>query len=101
MTKAPSKSTARTPKVEAGRKPATGTKQDKILNMLHSTAGATVEAIVKATGWQPHSVRGFLSIVPKWLGLRIESDKAPGKNRVYRVVAGKPLRRSAGVKGRK
>ena len=102
MTKAPKKTTAtRTPKVEGNRKSATATKQNRIISMLRSKTGATLAAIVKATGWQPHSVRGFLSIVPKRLGLRIESDKAPGKDRIYRVAVGKPPRRPAGAKGRK
>lgn len=55
--------------------------------MLRSNRGATIEAIVKATGWQQHSVRGFLSgVVRKRLKLDLASEK-PGKDRIYRIKA--------------
>ena len=100
MTKAPSKTTATARKATTVRKLASGTKQDHILGMLRSKTGATIAAIIKVTGWQPHTARGFLSLVAKRLGLRIESDKAPGKDRVYRIVAGKPARRARAAKGK-
>ena len=69
--------------------------------MLRSRQGATIAAIVKATGWQPHSVRGFLAaVVRNKLGLNLVSDKA-GKERVYRIVAGKAATKSKGKPGRK
>ena len=44
---------------------------------------------MRSTGWQPHTVRGFLAtVVRKKLGLRLESEKSDGE-RVYRIVAGK------------
>ena len=56
--------------------------------MLQSPHGATVAAMVQATGWQPHSVRGFLSgVVRKRLGLHLVSTTADG-DRVYRVESG-------------
>jgi hypothetical protein len=54
--------------------------------MLQTADGATVEAMARATEWQPHSVRGFLAgVVRKKLGLTLVS--AAGENgRVYRIT---------------
>ena len=61
------------------------TKRDKVLAMLRSNRGATIEAMVKMTGWQQHSVRGFLTgVVRKRLKLDLTSEK-PGKDRIYRI----------------
>lgn len=69
-----------------------GTKQDAVVSLLRQRQGATIAAMMQATGWQPHSVRGFLtSVVRKKLGLTLTSDKRHGE-RVYRVTAGKPSR---------
>jgi hypothetical protein len=60
-------------------------KQARIIAMLRTPSGATIEAMVHATGWQQHSVRGFLAgVVRKRLGLNLISD-AGDSGRVYRI----------------
>ena len=65
------------------------TKNTRIVAMLRSPAGATIAAIMTATDWQQHSVRGFLAgVVRKKLGLNLVSE-VTDKGRVYRIKDGK------------
>ena len=63
-------------------------KQSRVIAMLQSPAGATIAAMVNATGWQQHSVRGFLAgVVRKRLQLKLDSAKVDG-TRIYRLASG-------------
>jgi hypothetical protein len=78
-------------------------KQARVVEMLHSPTGTTIAAVMKATGWQQHTVRGFFAgVVQKKLRLKLDSKKIDG-NRIYRIVdagsaranARRPSRQSA------
>jgi hypothetical protein len=82
----------------ASSKPAAGpdTKHARIIAMLRMPAGATIAAIMTATDWQQHSVRGFLAgVVRRKLGLNLVSEQTD-KGRVYRIRDGKASPAAAG-----
>jgi hypothetical protein len=75
------------PKAQRASRPQS--KQDRVVVLLRRSEGVTVAAVMKATGWQKHSVHGFFAgVVRKKLGLNLVSAETNGK-RVYRVVGGK------------
>ena len=72
------------------------TKHARILAMLRTPAGTTIAALMTATEWQQHSVRGFLAgVVRKKLGLNLVSEQTD-KGRVYRIKDGKTSSAAAG-----
>lgn len=63
-----------------------GTKQAQLIAMLRTPEGVTIDEIVAATGWQPHTVRGaFAGALKKKLGLEVTSEKVEGRGRVYKL----------------
>ena len=66
--------------------PRAESKGAKILDMIARAKGATLSEIMKATDWQAHSVRGFISIAAKKHSINIESSKNEVGDRVYRVA---------------
>lgn len=76
-----------TPPIPSSGPSQRATKQNACLRLLARPDGATIEDLQSATGWQSHSVRGFLAgAVKKKLGLTLISSKAEGDVRRYRVV---------------
>ena len=70
------------------KKAEAGSKQSRVIAMLQSPTGASIAGMMQATGWQQHSVRGFLAgVVRNRLKLKLESKKVDG-TRVYRVAGG-------------
>jgi hypothetical protein len=65
--------------------PRAESKGGKILELIWRPKGATLAEIQKATDWQAHSVRGFLSTAAKKHGLKIESTKTEAGDRVYQI----------------
>jgi hypothetical protein len=65
-----------------------GSKTSKVLDLLKRSGGVTAKELMKATGWQPHSVRGFLSgTVGKKMGLTVTSTKGEDGERTYSIKA--------------
>jgi hypothetical protein len=74
------------------------TKQAILVGLLQRPAGASIAELVKATGWQNHSIRGAISFtLKKKLGLNVTSQRDEKRGRIYRIAkATKPAKASGG-----
>lgn len=69
------------------RAPRAGTKQAMLIDMLRAEGGATLDEIVAATGWLPHTARAVISnALKKKLRLEVTSEKVEGRGRCYRIA---------------
>ena len=80
--------------------PRAGSKLAKVIGMLTSKAGTTIEAIVKATDWLPHTTRAALTGLRK-RGYHVEKERREGGRTIYRIVGGSGPRKPAAKKRRK
>ena len=77
--------TAKSAKAKRSSKPK-DTKKERVLELLRRKEGATIAELAKATDWQNHSIRGFISgTLNKKMGLKVESVKNEGEERTYRI----------------
>ncbi len=80
-----SKKARRTKESQGARK---GSKTAKVLELLKRSSGASLKELMKTTGWQAHSVRGFLSgTIGKKMALAVTSEKGQDGERRYSVKA--------------
>ena len=85
--KAPSKKAAKAAAKPEKAQPREGSKKQIVLDLMRRKDGATMAEIAKATDWQNHSIRGFISgTLTKKMGLTVESTKNLAGERTYRVA---------------
>src|SRR5712692_9889648 len=66
-------------------------KKAEVIAMMKRAKGATLAEIMKVTKWQPHTVRGFVSILGKKGGEKIESSKNAAGERTYKIGSTKTI----------
>jgi hypothetical protein len=63
-----------------------GSKKSDVIDLMRRSQGATLAEIMELTGWQSHTVRGFVSgTLIRKLGLNVASFRSNEKERTYRV----------------
>jgi hypothetical protein len=79
--------TKRKPRAATGTKESKASKKGQMIELLKRPDGVTLQDLMSASGWQAHSVRGFLSgAVSKRMGLQVDSTKRDNGQRVYRIA---------------
>jgi hypothetical protein len=91
-------SNASVERVSAAPSPRLPSKQDQIIALLSREEGATIEALMAATGWLPHTVRAVLSGLRK-KGHRIDRQKDDDAGSVYRILQDSPVEAAPPAKG--
>ena len=81
----PAKKAGRAKKSSAKPKVDRTNKKAEVVEMMKRAKGATLAEIMKTTGWQPHTVRGFVSILGSKEGEKIESSKNAAGERTYKI----------------
>jgi hypothetical protein len=81
----PAKKAGRAKKASSKPKVDRANKKAEVIAMMKRAKGATLPEIVKATGWQPHTVRGFVSVLGSKGGEKIESSKNAAGERTYKI----------------
>ena len=81
----PAKKAARAEKAVAKPKADRANKKAEVIAMMKRAKGATLAEIMKETGWQPHTVRGFVSILGSKGGEKVESSKNAAGERTYKI----------------
>ena len=78
---------SKTSKSKEPKAPRKGSKQAQLIGMLRRAKGATIDEVVKALEWQPHTVRGAIAgALKKKLGLNVTSEKDGKRGRIYRIA---------------
>jgi len=84
--KSPPRATRRARAQNGAKEARQGSKKAEVLDLMRRAKGVTLAAIMEKTGWQAHTVRGFISgTVTKKLGLKVESFRTDDKERAYRI----------------
>ena len=91
MARPAKKAGKRAKSAKSGKAPSTvrhGSKTENVLELLKRPGGVTLKELMKTTGWQAHSIRGFLSgTIGKKLGLAVKSTKGKDGERSYSIKA--------------
>ena len=78
-------STSKSTLASVASQPRDGSKQALVISMLSAKAGATIDALIDATGWLPHTTRAALTGLRK-RGFEIERSREDGEGSVYRIA---------------